>query len=224
MMNNSEAKPEKSFLPSVIALVVSNLVPVFGVLFLGWEAYPLMLLFWIENVLIGIFNVLKMLFCSPDNPAVWMGKLFIVPFFTVHYGIFTFVHGVFVMFVFNEGMRSASFPNAQAVWDTIRREHLIWGIVGLAVSHAISFATNYIGRGEYKQASLSLLMMQPYGRVMVLHVTIIIGGALMMALNSPTFGLLLLMALKIALDVRSHLREHRKYVAKPEERRVVTTV
>ena len=31
--------------PSVIALILANLVPVFGVLFLHWEVFPLMFLF-----------------------------------------------------------------------------------------------------------------------------------------------------------------------------------
>src|SRR5690348_15210944 len=41
--------------PSVIALVLANLVPVFGVLALHWEVFPLMFLFWSENVIVGVF-------------------------------------------------------------------------------------------------------------------------------------------------------------------------
>ena len=48
-------------LPTVIALVLANLVPLYGVLFLGWETFPLVFLFWLENVIVGAFNVLKML-------------------------------------------------------------------------------------------------------------------------------------------------------------------
>jgi hypothetical protein len=54
--------------PSVIALLLANLVPVFGVLFFHWEVFPLMFLFWSENVIVGAFNVLKMLCAAPRIP------------------------------------------------------------------------------------------------------------------------------------------------------------
>jgi hypothetical protein len=41
--------------------------------------------------------------------------------------------------------------------------------------------------------------------------TILLGGFLMMALHSPVWGLLLLVALKIALDLRGHFAERRKF-------------
>ncbi|MFN7140264.1 MAG: DUF6498-containing protein, partial [Limisphaerales bacterium] len=73
----------------------------------------------------------------------------------------------------------------------------------------------YIGRGEYLRVTPMDLMKQPYGRVMVLHVTIVIGAFLMIALKSPTIGLVLLVVLKIALDLRAHIREHRKLESMP---------
>ena len=57
-------------------------------------------------------------------------------------------------------------------------------------------------------------MQQPYGRVVVLHLAILGGGFLIMALKSPTAGLVLLVVLKIILDVRSHWKERRR--AAPE--------
>jgi hypothetical protein len=45
----------------------------------------------------------------------------------------------------------------------------------------------------------------------VLHVPILFGGFLMMALHSPVWGLLLLVGLKIALDLRGHFAERRTF-------------
>jgi uncharacterized membrane protein len=75
----------------------------------------------------------------------------------------------------------------------------------------ISFAYNYIGKGEYKQASLDSLMSQPYSRVVLLHVTIIIGGILVMELGSPVLALVILILFKTFIDIQAHLREHKKY-------------
>jgi hypothetical protein len=54
-------------------------------------------------------------------------------------------------------------------------------------------------------------MFQPYGRVVILHITIIIGGFLSVFLGSPLVALLFLIILKIVIDIATHLREHRKY-------------
>ena len=45
---------------SIITIIAANLIPIYGVLFLGWQVLPVMIFFWIENVLIGVFNVFKM--------------------------------------------------------------------------------------------------------------------------------------------------------------------
>ncbi len=202
--------------PSVIALLLANLVPAFGVLFLHWEVFPLMFLFWSENVIVGAINVLKMLTASPDSPVSWAGKLFIIPFFCVHYGMFTFVHGIFVVALFGGGLaHGAGFPGPDTFWRIAHEQHLGWAILGLAISRAISFGTNYLGNGEYKRASLQQLMAQPYGRIVVLHLAILGGGFLMLALHSPTVGLLLLVALKIAFDLRGHFAERRKFSDTP---------
>ena len=78
----------------------------------------------------------------------------------------------------------------------------------LAASHAFSFAWNYLHRGEFRGASPKALMARPYGRVMVLHMVIIVGGFGALALGSPLWALLLLVILKTALDLRAHVKEH----------------
>jgi hypothetical protein len=84
---------------------------------------------------------------------------------------------------------------------------VLWGVAALVVSHGISFVTNYLGAGEYRNADPAVLMGQPYARVVVQHVTIIFGGVLLMALGSPRPGLVLLVVLKIGMDLVAHERE-----------------
>ena len=56
--------------PSVIMLVLANLIPLGGVLFFGWQVFPIMFLFWFENVVVGVFHALKMLLAGggPRRP------------------------------------------------------------------------------------------------------------------------------------------------------------
>ena len=46
---------------SALALTIANLVPLFGVLALGWRGGALIVFYWAETLVIGFFAVLKML-------------------------------------------------------------------------------------------------------------------------------------------------------------------
>ncbi len=54
-------------------------------------------------------------------------------------------------------------------------------------------------------------MMRPYGRIIVLHIAIIFGGFLTMALGDPTWMLVILILLKTLVDLAMHGRERQKY-------------
>jgi hypothetical protein len=200
--------------PSVLLLLAANLVPLYGVLFLDWKVFPLLVLFWMENVIVGVFNVFKMILASPAKPGPWLAKVVMVPFFCIHYGMFTLVHGFFVFALFGGAFfGDAPDLDAATVVQTMGAYQIGWAALALLLSHFISFAVNYIGKGEYKQSSLSDLMQQPYGRVVILHVTILLGGFLIGFLGSPVIALLLLIVLKMYIDVQAHLKEHAKFRA-----------
>src|SRR6266850_5455991 len=202
--------------PSLLVLLVANAFPIAGVLVLGWSVFPLVLLYWLENVIVGGFNVAKLLLAQPREPASWAAKLFLVPFFVVHFGGFTFVHGVLVLALFGPKGTQA-FDLLGTVPPAIRANHLGWGVVTLLVSHGLSFYWNYLKNGEYQRASLNALMSQPYGRVMVLHMTVLLGGWVVMLLGSPVFALVVLVVLKTAADWRAHQAERRKFAPSEHE-------
>ena len=193
--------------PSALVLVAANLVPLAGVLFFGWSVFATLLLFWVENVIVGAFNVLRMLWAQPDNPLLWVAKAAMIPFFVIHYGIFTTIHGVFVLTLFG-GLHERGFPGPTTFFHAVQGAGIWPAALALAASHGVSFAVNYIGAGEYRTAQLALLMSRPYGRVMVLHVVIIGGGFLVQALGAPLAAVALLVVLKTGLDLVGHLREH----------------
>lgn len=202
--------------PSVVALVVANALPLGGVLFLKWEVFPLMLLFWAENVIVGIFSALKIAFAVSAERHAGIAKLIMIPFFCVHYGLFCLVHGVFVLGLFG-GALGAGGPVQilGSAWQSIREWHLGWALAALGGSHAVSFFVNYLGKGENREPALERLMGAPYARVVVLHVAIILGAFVLLALGSPTFGLVILVLGKIAIDLKAHLKERRRYATMP---------
>ncbi len=60
--------------PSLLALVIANALPLVGVLFLGWTVFPLVLLYWLENLVVGGFNVAKLLLAQARQPVYWLGN------------------------------------------------------------------------------------------------------------------------------------------------------
>lgn len=78
---------------SAIVLIVANLVPLAGALLFYWTVFEIIVLFWAENVLIGALNVLRMSIAAGGNAIDQALKFFLIPFFVLHYGMFTYVHG-----------------------------------------------------------------------------------------------------------------------------------
>lgn len=99
------------------------------------------------------------------------------------------------------------FPGAHWL-ATIGAQGLWLAVAVLAASHLFSFFWNFLGHGEFRRARVSELMLKPYGRVVVLHLTIILGGIGITVLGSPAWALLLLVGLKTAIDLGAHLNEH----------------
>ena len=63
--------------PPVLAVPALNLIPAFCVLWFGWSTGLLFLLCWLENLVIGVFQALKMLvasFTEGAKPAARRGR------------------------------------------------------------------------------------------------------------------------------------------------------
>src|SRR5262249_53058524 len=145
------------------------------------------------------------------DPGSWIGKLFMIPFFCVHYGMFCFVHGIFVFALFGGAKFGEPFQLLQNVVPAIQRTGLGFAALSLASSHAVSYFVNYIhGGAEQRRPSSGHLMAQPSSRIMILPFPILLGGFAMMARGSPLYGLLLLVAIKTGVDMTAHRRERQK--------------
>jgi hypothetical protein len=220
-------KYRKEYLTNIplIALVSANLIPFWGVLFLGWDAFHVVLLYWSENIAVGFYNVLKMAFAKVSKPVENLGKLFMIPFFAIHYGGFCAIHGFFVLMLFSKGdvdfMDNISWPCffvfLQMLLNVIRHAYSImpeamrYAMGALFVSHGVSFVYNYLMKGEYARVKPDRLMGSPYARIVIMHIAVLFGAFLTMALGSPVGILIILVGLKTSLDVIFHLRQHRKH-------------
>ena len=110
---------------------------------------------------------------------------------------------IFGLFIEAEGI-SSTLPEVLAIFKTL------WlGILALLISHAFSFRHNFINNKEYLKLSLKDQMHKPYSRIVLMHVTLIFGGFLVLALDSRLLALTLLIGMKIVVDIKAHIKEHR---------------
>jgi hypothetical protein len=200
---------------AVVALVVANLIPLIGVLFFGWSVWNILVIYWLENGIVGLINVLKMAVATGDEvtpgvtfmvngrPATSATKMGLIPFFIVHYGIFWFVHGIFVLTL------PAFFSLMSDDGMTLDLGPVVFAALGLAISHGLSFWWNFLHGGEYRRTAAAALMFAPYKRLVALHITIIFGAFAVMFTGAPAAAVAVLVAIKTAIDLGLHLAEHR---------------
>lgn len=199
-----EKQPVTLASASSLALIAANLVPLAGAAFLGWKLSDVMVLYWAESAIIGFFNVCKI--------AV-IGRWFALaagPFFLGHFGGFMAVHFLFIYTIFVKGPENMDSAGGDLA-EVAKLFLVLWpALLALAVSHAYSFFNNFLGRGEYKERTVSQQMSEPYARIVFMHLVLIFGGGLSLVLGQTELVLIIVIAAKIFVDLKSHVREHSK--------------
>jgi hypothetical protein len=230
---------------TLVMLVGANLFPLVALLTGAWGAGDVLVTYWLENVAVGIWQVVKLVTAQGTDPVTGpagaprgvletgvvmtgangarvqlpsvVARLFVTGFFAVHYGMFTLVHGVFTFLLARQSGTRGSVASFALVF------------LALLLSHGLSTAVHWFGRGERRELGLMATMKQPYGRIFVLHlavigsfflvmgplstngsVSLLPGGPLDTATTTPSVlpGVLLI-ALKTVFDAGLHLRAHR---------------
>lgn len=184
---------------------IANVVPIIGVLFFQWSVFSILLAYWLENIVIGFFQFLKMrratmnypvnernsLVPGPLRPVKPAERMVMPIFFLVHFGIFSFVHLGLLRALVARPQDSQNFTLS-----------ILCSLVPFFIIYGKSYVQEYILPKEYEKVPMARLMFSAYPRVVVMHLVILIGAFPVMLLTgiSPKFSLLLIL-LKIVVDV-----------------------
>lgn len=167
-----------------IALYV--VLPLVGLFAWGWDWRPIVLLYWLENVTIGglTFIALRRAGRASGGASGAMPPLF----FLAHYGIFTFVHGVFVIVLL------ALLPSIAGVRPEPFSPWLVVGVwVVATIVQWLLATTSSTPRADG--------VGRAYGRIMALHVTILGAVWLILAFGLPSLVAVALVVLHAVIDV-----------------------
>ena len=180
---------------SLLGLLAANLLPLFGLLVLGWSGFAVVLAYVLETVVIGVYTALRIWIVANKNGE----NAVMVVFFCVHYGLFVLVQSIFVFVgAGHAGELSAGLAGTE----------LLLMVAGFVLSHGQSFVVHFLrGRG-YERTTQGKEMARPYVRIFVQQFAVIGGFSL---LGAGTLGpALIILSLKTAIDVVRHIAEHRR--------------
>jgi len=185
--------------PSSKSLLFSNLITIAIALLEHWNLRTVLFIYWGQNIIIGFFNVLRLLSIKDFNirgnvaqpfPA-WV-RLIPAGFFALHYGFFHFGYFQFI------GLADAR--DWKWVW---------FSLIIFFLHHLYSFRRNF--PKEADAWSFARLMSFPYLRIVPMHIIIIFGGFITILLRNEFADRLVLiffLLLKTNTDLRMHQAEH----------------
>ena len=201
----SQASPVTLTSASTLVLMIANLVPIAGTVYLGWNLSDVLVLYWAESAVIGFFNVCKIVVLGR-----WMALL-AGPFFLGHFGGFMAIHFLFIYTIFVQGTEGMSSSGGDLA-DVAKLFVILWpALAALFASHAYSFFANFLGRGEYRRRTIKDQMSEPYSRIVFMQLVLIFGGGISMIIGQTGPVLMVVIGLKIYFDVRAHIKEHARY-------------
>ena len=177
---------------SDIFIIAANLLPVYGVWFLGWPPVEAFTVYAMETMIVGIMTVLKLLVCTiAKGKDEWSNN-----------GTVTKMSGFF--FIFAETAKIGPpgsgmfhfFFNWYKYITTEIGYMLLAFIIGYLAKSFIPFLLN----GDYKRQPMMLIMFMPYGRIFVQQFTVIL-GSMFLSLGAGKVFILIFVLAKLAFEL-----------------------
>ncbi|MBN1496003.1 MAG: hypothetical protein JXA07_04485 [Spirochaetes bacterium] len=219
-------------------LIFSSLFPLTGLLLYGWGMKEIILLYWAETLVIGIFSIIKSLLARANPEVVawltgsgygimlWPYKVLIAFLVSVAVGAYALVTGMavgFMTLVIDYGIHDLpdGITPPEFLFSQFTAHHL-WLFLGIiCLEHALSFVLNFILKKEYlrnqDRQQMEILgrrvgaILNPVVPCMILFAILV---SLEGRLSHETVSTIqkvpaaLLIFSKTFLDFRSHRREH----------------
>jgi len=207
------------------SLILANLLPVIGVLFLQWSAMEVFLVYCLETIIIGLFTLLKLLITglikkkddwqnggTTSQQPFWLFMFF----FLVHYGMFVAIQmGLFFGVSGIGSQHGITFFNFISKWPALLTGNAYIMLGVFIVSYGFRMVNDYILSGEYRTSPLGYLMFQPYGRIFIQQITVI-AGSMFLTFGAGKPFILIFAAIKIFFEVFVNFEHLLKKAAKDE--------
>ncbi len=203
------AKRPNPFIPkldrSSLPIILWNLTPFVGVLFFGWEPISVFVCYALETIVIGIFNVFKLIAVNifglpPAADEKGVQGWGIIPFFLVHYYMFVFIQlSIFFPIAGTGGLGPIDF--AKKIFSFTENTDYNVALGLFVVNNAYLFVTDFILPRTYEKRTVLQQMFEPYTRIFVQQFVVILGAMVYTVFGSGLFVLILLVVIKTWFDL-----------------------
>lgn len=204
--------------PAALILLAANAVPVLGVLFWNWDAFLLLVLYWMETGVIGFWTF----WLIGKAPERTMGPYreghstgFLIGFLTLHAGMFMGVHFVFLWALFAGDWKAQIHSPAQFIWVIVILHGLWFPLLVMVVARGIEPMLIIHGPDWYRRKRLPEenavpnpwksggLLYTLYARILVMQFALIASGMLIEGVGgaSAKLPLIMLIVIKTAIDL-----------------------
>jgi hypothetical protein len=197
--------------PMVLVGLAVDLLPIYAVFAWGWNAVPLVMLYWMENVIAGVMTIPRLVISGASYGAIGtLAGLGLSVFFVFHYGLFCLVHGTFLIAFASigdpQGIGSAPFMDVLGMFrfGIDSGCHVVWMVYAIAAFQLLVFLVEFIFKGEWKRSNPMAEMFAPYSRIIVLHFGIFAGAAALFLLGQPMVGVLALILFRAVWGVMTN--------------------
>ncbi|UYN99778.1 MAG: hypothetical protein KIT02_00595 [Devosia sp.] len=187
---------------TLVLTVLSAILPLFGVLFAGWDIFTLMVFYWCETLVIAFWTVLTIAFHIGEAPVVRDRRTGMpiksgisAGFIALHASVFMGVHLFLMSALYGDGWSDRIWSVEGFVRTMVIGENL-WPILLL-----IFLYRGAVFLEDRRQASLVPTVAALYVRIVVMQFVIIFGGWGVMLTGSGMIGLLLLIGLRLAIEL-----------------------
>ena len=201
-------------------LILSNLVPLLGILFWGWDVFVLLCLYCLETAVIGFWTIMRAATMSRDPGSAAgrsiAGSLALAGFFTVHSGLFMSVHMLFIFSLFAGPWANRIHDARDFIRLVVIGKDLWIPLLALFAGQGAIFINDAVNRFVFAKTPVSTdtgeIMGGFYQRIVIMHVAIL-GGAFIVQAIGTTAPLIILVLLKIAIEIRFQMKAQSKDVA-----------
>ena len=187
---------------SVMFLLFTNLAIIVWAVLEQWNVSDLLWIYWGQSVIIGWFNVHRIVDLerfSTDGlrinhkpvPVTCETQRCTAVFFAMHYGMFHLVYGVFLLTTFR-------------IQPGIPLSGILLCILAFYINHRFSYHDN-LKREIDGVPNIGTLMFFPYARILPMQLMVLLGSYIA---GNHSNELVFFLLLKAATDVAMHFIEH----------------
>ncbi len=159
--------------------------------------------YFLETIIIGIFNVLKM-GCArkPNLQEKGFGKLGSILFFLAHYGGFVAIQSIFAFgFITVVGDTSVDAFSLITNYKMLLQQENMWILLlSLFITHGYTFLMVFIKEERFMEITPKEIMFAPYLRIFVQQFVVILSGFFFF-FNQVGFAVALLLVIRTFTDV-----------------------